>query len=177
MHGLKTFYQRLSSTNKDIFLQLVGEFSMSISQSLVDDIEERLDEVTKKLNKINAKRELLGDRADLFSKFSNELDVFSKKKNASLEIILLKQLFNEEEDKLRREIAESRPDDLLKEKYELKNSLRTLRDKTASFSKINHVMHLILRKKGHKASDNNKEKVDDKNSNSTTKNIDKKVEE
>ena len=108
---------------------------------------EKLEEVTKKIDKINAKRELLGGRAELFSKFSKELEKFSRRKDTSLEIVLLKQFFNEEEDKLRRQIAELRPDDLLKEKYDLKNTLRAMQDKISSFAKINHIMHLILKKK------------------------------
>ena len=147
MNGLKTFYLLLSSVDKDIFLQLVSEFSMSVSQATKDDIEEQLKEVTKKINKINAKREFLGNRADLFSKFSKSLKTFSKKKDTSLEIVLLKQFFNQEEDRLRREIAELRPDELLKEKYELKNNLRAMQDKMESFSKINYIMHMILKKK------------------------------
>ena len=40
-----------------------------------------------------------------------------------------------------------RPDELLKEKYELKKVLICMRDKMESFSKINYIMHLILKKK------------------------------
>ena len=164
MNGLKTFYELLNSTNRDIFLQLVGEFSTSISQAVYEEMDERLTEATKEIDKINAIRELLGSRAELFSKFSKELDRFSRKKNTSLEIVLLKQFFNEEEDKLRRQIAEMRPDNLLKEKYEIKNTLRAMQDKMSSFAKINHIMHLILKKK-------RREEIDDTDEETATKEI------
>ena len=172
MNGLKTFYGLLSNTNKDIFLQLVGEFSMSISQSIREEIEEELTKVTSRIDKINSERELLGSRAELLSKFSKELDRFSKKKDTSLEIVLLKQFFNQEEDKLRREIAELRPDDLLKEKYELKNNLKTMQDKMESFSKINFIMHLILKKKRRDdAGASIKEKISDDDKKEATKEL------
>lgn len=147
MNGLKAFFNNLNEMDKDLFLQLISEFSRAISQSVKNDIEKRLDEVIKEIDSINKKRESLGDRADMFGKFAKELNEFNKRKNVSLEVVLLKQFFNGEEDKLRRKIAELRPNDLLKEKYELRNKLEEMQNKTSSFAKINHVMNLILRKK------------------------------
>lgn len=161
MNGLKTFFDSLSNTDKDMFLQLVGEFSMSVSQAVREGLEEKLEEVTKKIDKINSEREMLGSKAELFNKFAVELDKFSLKKDTSLEIVLLKQFFRREEDKLRRDIAELRPDTLLKEKYDIKDQLKSMSDKTSSFAKINHIMHMILKKNRRKEEETSSKKTDD----------------
>lgn len=147
MNGLKTFYEQLRNADRDIFLQLISEFSTTISHSIKESIQEELEEVIKKIDKVNAERESLGNSAEMFSKFSKELYKFGKKSDVALEVVLLKQFFNTEEDKIRKKIADLRPNELLKYKYELKTKLREMDDRMVSFSKVNHVMHLILRKK------------------------------
>lgn len=148
MDGLRTFYENLGSADRDMFVQLISESSMNTAPAIKDQIEKRLEEVVNEINKINRKREVLGRKADMFSDFAEQLQLFmNKNKGYALEIVLIKKFFSLSEDRLRREIAELKPDRLLEEKYELKIKLREMRDDISSFAKINHVLHLIIKKK------------------------------
>jgi len=148
MDGLKTYFEKLSSVDRDDFLHMISEMSVQVSQGTKDELMNELKKVTAAINKINSSREELTSRADRFSRFAESLGEFVEgNDNVALEICMMKKALSAEEEMLRKEIADMRPDDLLKHKYEIKAKLREINDKVMMFSKINNVMHKILRRK------------------------------
>jgi len=149
MDGLRTFYEQLGSADKDAFVQMVSESSMTVAPAVKESVETRLKEVIAEINKVNSKREMLSNKANRLADFAGKLQEFMDgNKNYAIEIVLIKKFFSLAEDNLRQKIADLKPDELLKEKYALKSKLREMRDDIASFSKINHVLHLIIKKRG-----------------------------
>ena len=148
MDGLRTFYETLGSAERDAFVQMVSESSMTIAPVVKEGVERRLKEVVLEINRVNAEREMLGNKANRLADFAEKLQEFmNNNRNYAIEIVLIKKFFSLAEDNIRQKMSDLKPDSLLKEKYALKSKLREMSDDLASFSKINHVLHLIIKKK------------------------------
>jgi len=148
MDGLRTFYEMLGSAERDAFVQMVSESSMTIAPVVKESVERRLKEVVLEINRVNAEREMLGNKANRLADFAEKLQEFmNNNRNYAIEIVLIKKFFSLAEDNIRQKMSDLKPDSLLKEKYVLKSKLREMSDDLASFSKINHVLHLIIKKK------------------------------
>ena len=148
MDGLRTFYETLGSAERDAFVQMVSESSMAVAPIVREGVEARLKEVVTEINRVNSEREMLSNKANRLADFAVRLQGFmDDNKNYSIEIVLIKKFFSLAEDNLRKKISDLKPDVLLKEKHSLKTKLREMRDDIASFSKINSVLNIIIKKK------------------------------
>jgi len=145
-----------------MFISLINKNSSDVSDTVRKNIEERLRKVTKAINKINSKREMLMDEADTMEQMVAKFDEFktSVNGNVTLEIATLRSMLYRDSVKLREDIAKMRPDRLLELKHQLKSQLQSFDNNTAVYGKVDQVMKMIFRKNGRNRKKENAQKTE-----------------
>ncbi len=119
------FYAFLSETDQDTFTSCLNDLIQSGSQKVRQRFGNTLREVKEELDKVNAKREVLTSQATVCERMIEKLSDFSAHSSA-VEISMLQSIFRYRHRELKCQIAQTRPNDLLKKKADLMQTIKIL---------------------------------------------------
>lgn len=118
MSELKTFYDGLSETNKEVFARMAGDLHTSSPQAKIEHLEDFLRQLKREIDEINRRREALGAALNNVVKMKEEMVRIPPDKS-DLEVELMRSFLLERELELRTEIDALKPENKLEKKFDV----------------------------------------------------------
>lgn len=123
MNDTSLFVQSLSSIDQDTFAFIMQELSLQTAPGAVESMEAELKQVKDKIARINAERDRLHREQDRVEKIIGILDKEIEKRQASVELRLLRLVLSQQASKLEEEIGVKRPYKSLRRKCRLRREI------------------------------------------------------